>query len=174
MFSDLLLGATILIGVVGVVLLIDLARVGMLGSRSLSDPDRQQLAVGLATVAFAALFFLGRAVGAPDPVPADLEPAPAQRADGASLARLAVAARLPSLQPPPRPREPAAEKPPRATAAPEQPPPAAEDVPASPPPEPVEPAAEPAPVAPAPAPAPEPAPAPQPEPPPPVPFNSSG
>ena len=175
MLGDLLFGATILIGIAGVALLADLARVWMVNSGSLTYPDRQQLVVGLATVAFAALFFLGWGLdggGSVDPLRADPQPVRAQF-DDASLTRLAVGARLPDLRSRERPRQPVAEQP-RATAPePAQPPPAAEDVPVTPPPQDVEPAAEPAP-APVPEPAPTPAPAPAPEPAPPVGFDDSG
>ena len=140
----------------------------------MTDPELRQLTVALAMVAFAGLFFLGRGVGdssAADPVAADLQPATAQGVETASLAFVAVAARLPSLQSqeeprkPEKPRKPAAERP--SQPKPSTPSPAAQDVPVAAPPsaETVEPAVEPAPAsvpAPTPTPTPEPAPAPEP------------
>ena len=190
MLSDLLLGATILIGVIGVALLIDLARVAVAGSGSIATPEREQLVVAVALLAFAGLFFVGRAVGdsgSAETVQADPQPAPAakQGAAEASLVRLAAAARLPSLRSPEQARRPRAEKPRRRAPDPPARPPAAADVAPSPPEEVEPPAEEPAPVAapepapaaepapaPEPPPAPEPTPAPQPDPP--VAFDDSG
>lgn len=183
MTSDLLLAVPILIGVIGVVLLIDLARVRAADSDAISDPERQQLVVALAMMALAGAFFAGRAGG--DASAAGVPPAEPQatRPDeggGASLARFADAARLPSLQVPERKPKPKPEKPaePKPDPDPVEPAPVPEEVPVAQPEEVDPPVAEPVPApapepAPAPAPDPDPAPAPDPEPPP-VAFDDSG
>ena len=181
MISDLLYASTILIGVVGVALLLNLARVWMLGYGSVTDPELRRLSLALAMVAFAGLYFLGRGIedsgsaASTDPIPADPQPTSAERGEDASLARLTVAARLPSLQSRQTRPKPPPEKPSPAPPKPSPPSPAADEAPVSPPPpQDVQPAAEPAPASvPAPAPEPEPAPAPEPSAPP-VAFDDSG
>jgi outer membrane biosynthesis protein TonB len=170
MVAEIFIGIAIVIGLGGLVLLADLIRVRTGGSSEFSDPERQQLVVALAMVAFAAAFFGGRggeeAGLEREPVAEAPAPDRGELVDGAAITRLATAARLPQLQPRERPQRQRPEPPEPEPVAPEpEPEPVVE--------EPVAEAVEPV-VEPPPEPAPEPTPAPEPDPVPPVSFDDSG
>lgn len=174
MIDEILIVFSVVIGIGGLLLLADVARIRLGGADLISDPERQQLVVGLAMVAFAGAFFAGRGgdagVEAPaEPVAEAPRPAPAELVDAATTTRLAAAARLPKLRRPSPPRRPPADE--RRKPEPAQPEPVVEETPVEPVEEIPEPAVEPA-AAPEPAPAPAPTPAPEPEPP--VAFDDSG
>jgi hypothetical protein len=111
--DTVIIAAGILLGVVGLVLLIDVAAVWRRGGRSLDRPERVQLVTGIAVVAFSAAFFLAQLGGEPAPAAPIATPAPSP-ATGAeqSLTRLAATAKLPDLaarpqrEPPEKPERP--------------------------------------------------------------------
>jgi hypothetical protein len=170
MVAEVFIGIAVVIGLGGLVLLVDLIRVRTGGSGEFSDPERQQLVVALAMVAFAGAFFAGRggeeAGLERQPVAEAPAPVRGELVDGAAVTRLAAAARLPQLQSRERPQR---QRPQPPEPEPEAPEPEPDPVVEEPLPEEVEPVVEPPPE-----PAPAPAPAPEPEPVPPVSFDDSG
>jgi hypothetical protein len=100
--------AAVLLGIVGLILLADVASVWRSGDGALDRPERAQLVTGVAVVAFAAAFFIAQLGGESAPAAPVTDPVPDPTAGAEqSVARLASAAKLPELaaKPKPKPRE---------------------------------------------------------------------